>query len=244
MWNAPPGAPAHVLNTPPSGKTPLWQILLLIGAGLLLTGALVFGAFKFFIGAPTLDTAAYALKEEAADDIQVTAPPAAGSPAQTPLPAPTDMPAQAQSPAPTPAPFAGVDFNSIVVGYEGPGITEDMAYRMFGQPLNREPVDYPDSVSIFLTYDSFVLKFPTEGEAAACYEVEITKAPCPISVFGLEVGMDMAQVEVIMANTPFETDYQDPDEAYWTYTNLSTGQMIFIDFSNRIVTDYSVFYAP
>ena len=192
--------------------------------------------------------------EDAAASPQATQSTGASAtmPVQTATPAPTMTPEVSATPLPTPVPTltpaptsVQIGYDAVILQYDVSGITEDEAYQMFGQPISRDLVEYPDSTDVFLTYDTFILKFYNEDDTTTnCYEVQIISTPCPIDVFGLEIGMGTADVEAEMAGSPFELDYQEEDGSYWVYSNLMTGQNIFVDFIDGTVIDFSVFYSP
>ena len=209
----------------PKHKTPASKIVIIAAICLIAASGLYLGAYKLFIK-PASSAPIIALKTSGIV--------ATGEGILLPTIIPTEAPVFSSEPVPD-----TVDYSAIIGDKNTPGITEEQATELFGNPITHNVENFPDgSASLFLAYDTFTLKYFIEnGNTTYCREIEITKTPSRISVYGLSMGMGADDVDAILASSPFEINYKDPDGSYCVFDDKLSGCQISIYFADGIVDD-------
>lgn len=139
-----------------------------------------------------------------------------------------------------------IKYDTLLVGRTSPGITEQEAYALFGDPITSDPIDYDDETYIEFRYDSFLLRFLYKGDdMMPCSEIEVTGRPCPVYVCGLSVGMTSEEASYSLGSSPFTYVYSTQDDSCWVYEDAENGYGLVIYFSDSgTVADILVSYNP
>ena len=136
-------------------------------------------------------------------------------------------------------------YDELVMGLSSPGITEQEAVALFGDPISREDYGYDEETYLLLDYGAFRLFFPMlDGETSPCVEAEVTDVSSRVWVYDLTIGMDRETVDFALLGSPFSLVYEGEAGSYLVYEEESTGRYLDICFKNGAVSDFLVFYSP